>query len=61
MSDTTATHTPSATADALVEQWFFESFHASRVARSTETWNDVRAAVDDLKRRLAPLFDQPVA
>ncbi len=54
-------HAPAARVDALVDQWFFESFHASRVAQSTETWNGVRAAVDDLKRRLASLLDQPAA
>lgn len=39
--------------DALVERWFFEAFHGSPVARSTETWNHVHAAKDELKRRLA--------
>ncbi len=58
LSDETVPVTP---ADALIDQWFFESFHASGVAQSTQTWNAVRAAVDDLKRRLAPLFDQPPA
>ena len=32
---------------------FFEAFHGSAVARSTETWNAVHAAKEDLKRRLA--------
>lgn len=39
--------------DALVEQWFFEAFHGSLVARSTEVWNAVHDAKEDLKRRLA--------
>ncbi len=39
--------------DALVEHWFFETFHGSAVARSTETWNTVHAAKEELKRRLA--------
>ena len=39
--------------DDLVEHWFFEAFHGSAVARSTETWNTVHAAKEELKRRLA--------
>ena len=39
--------------DALVEHWFFDTFHGSLVARSTETWNAVHAAKEELKRRLA--------
>lgn len=42
--------------DAVVEAWFFESFHGSLVARSTEVWNLVHGAKDDLKRRLATLL-----
>ena len=38
---------------ALVERWFFELFHGSVVARSTEVWNHVHGAKDELKRRLA--------
>ncbi len=38
--------------DALVEHWFFETFHGSLVARSTEVWNAVHGAKEDLKRRL---------
>jgi hypothetical protein len=38
--------------EALIEQWFFESFHGSTVARSTEAWNVVYAAKEELKRRL---------
>ena len=43
----------SALLDDLVEHWFFETFHGSTVARSTETWNAVHAAKEELKRRLA--------
>lgn len=39
--------------DALVEHWFFDAFHGSLIARSTEVWNAVHAAKEDLKRRLA--------
>ena len=39
--------------DNLVEHWFFEAFHGSAVARSTEVWNAVHAAKEELKRRLA--------
>jgi hypothetical protein len=39
--------------EALVEHWFFETFHGSLVARSTEVWNAVHDAKEDLKRRLA--------
>ncbi len=42
--------------DALVERWFFESFHGSPVARSTELWNVVHDAKEELKRRLASLL-----
>ena len=42
-----------AATDALVERWFFESFHGSPVARATEAWNVVHAAKEELKRRLA--------
>ena len=38
--------------DAIVEHWFFEAFHGSLVARSTETWNHVHGAKEELKRRL---------
>ena len=43
--------------DALVERWFFECFHGSAVARSTEAWNVVLEAKEELKRRLASLAD----
>ena len=43
----------SALLDDLVEHWFFEAFHGSAVARSTETWNAVHGAKEELKRRLA--------
>ena len=47
--------------DALVEHWFFEAFHGSLVARSTEVWNAVHGAKEELKRRLASLIaEQPV-
>ena len=39
--------------DELVEHWFFETFHGSAIARSTETWNVVHGAKDELKRRLS--------
>ena len=39
--------------DDLVEHWFFETFHGSAVARSTETWNAVHGAKEELKHRLA--------
>lgn len=43
----------SAQIDDLIEHWFFETFHGSTVARSTEVWNTVHGAKEDLKRRLA--------
>jgi hypothetical protein len=36
----------------LVEDWFAENFHGSPHMRDTGAFNHVRAAVDDLKRRL---------
>ncbi len=39
--------------DALVERWFFDAFHGSVVARSTEVWNAAHEAKEELKRRLA--------
>ncbi len=39
--------------DTLVEHWFFDAFHGSVVARSTEVWNAVHDAKEELKRRLA--------
>ena len=44
--------------EGLVEQWFFEAFHGSVVARSTEVWNAVHAAKEDLKQRLSDLLTQ---
>lgn len=38
--------------EVLVEHWFFEAFHGTVVARSTEVWNAVYGAKEDLKRRL---------
>ena len=56
------TSQPNAAAtDALVERWFFESFHGSAIARSTEAWNVAHAAKEELKRRLATLAAQPDA
>ena len=43
--------------DALLDRWFFEAFAGSRIAQSTETWNCVHVAFQDLKRQLAPLLD----
>lgn len=37
---------------ALIEKWFIEHFHGSPHMRDTEAFNHVRAAVDDLKRRI---------
>ena len=39
--------------ETLVERWFFDAFHGSVVARSTEVWNAVHDAKEELKRRLA--------
>ena len=47
--------------EGLVEQWFFEAFHGSVVARSTEVWNAVHAAKEDLKHRLNDLLTQSIA
>ena len=49
-------HPDAAAIDALVERWAFDSFHGSPVARSTEAWNHVHAATEELRRRLAALF-----
>ena len=38
--------------DTVVDRWFFEAFHGSSVARSTEIWNHVHGATEELKRRL---------
>ncbi len=40
------------TAEAI-DKWFVESFHGSVVAHDTETFNYVRRAVDELKKRIA--------
>lgn len=42
--------------EGIVEQWFFEAFHGSIVARSTEIWNAVQAAKEDLQQRLKALM-----
>ena len=39
--------------ETLVDRWFYECFHGSLVARSTDVWNHVQGAKDDLKRRIA--------
>ena len=46
--------------DAIVEHWFFELFHGSVVARSTEVWNHVYGAKEDLKRRLTAVIAEPL-
>ena len=51
MSDTRAEK--AALLDDLVEHWFFKTFHGSAIARSTEAWNAVHGAKEELKRRLA--------
>ena len=51
-----ALRTGAAAIDALVERWFFESFHGSPVARATDVWNVVHDAKEELKRRLASLL-----
>ena len=53
MSEHDTAETKAAATDAIVERWFFESFHGSPVARSTEAWNVVHGAKEELKRRLA--------
>ena len=46
--------TPAAKVSAAdIERWFVESFHGSVVAQNTQTFNHVRRAVDELKRRLS--------
>ncbi len=59
MTDTEVPEPPALHAARLVDRWFLECFQGSRIAQSTETWSCVHAAKDDLKRRLAALFDQP--
>jgi hypothetical protein len=43
---------PSAT-DKIIDAWFVEAFHREPIATNTQHLNYVRAAVDDLKKRLA--------
>jgi hypothetical protein len=38
--------------DAIVEQWFNDSFRNSRLGNDTETWNLVHQAKEELKQRL---------
>jgi hypothetical protein len=47
---------PAAAIDALVDQWFFDNFHGSPVARTTEAWNVAQEAKQDLEQRLAALL-----
>lgn len=44
----------------LVEHWFFEAFHGSVVARTTESWNHVHAAKEELQRRLSAFLADTV-
>jgi hypothetical protein len=37
---------------ALIDQWHFEAFNGSVVARDVEIWNFVRTATEDLKQRV---------
>ena len=53
MSDFDALKEKAAQMETLVEHWFFETFHGSLVARSTEIWNVVHDAKEELKHRLA--------
>jgi hypothetical protein len=55
MSEIDALKKKASQCEDLVEQWFVETFHGSVVARSTEVWNAVHAAKEDLKRRLTEL------
>jgi len=49
---------PSLPAEVIdeVEKWFREHMTNSIVSQSTEIFNKVRGAVDDLKARLAPVI-----
>jgi hypothetical protein len=38
--------------EAIVDQWHFERFHGSLVARDTQVWNLVHSAKEDLKGQL---------
>lgn len=38
-----------------VESWFVEQIHNSPVSRDTATFNHVRQAVDELKKRLGAI------
>jgi hypothetical protein len=44
---------------ALIDQWRFEVFHGSIVARDVEVWNFVRGAAEDLKQRLIAALPAP--
>lgn len=39
--------------DAAVDQWFYETFHGSPLARDTELYNTVQRGLANLKTRLA--------
>ena len=58
MSDIDALKEKSAQLEGLVEHWFFEAFHGSLVARSTDVWNAVHDAKEELKRCLAGFIAQ---
>lgn len=57
MPDTPEPQHASTELEQIVEQWFFEAFHGSVVARTTEAWNLVHAAKEDLKERLRSCLD----
>lgn len=44
--------------EAGIESWFVETMHNSPIARATDNFNHVRAAVDALKVRLATLLQE---
>ncbi len=44
---------PIARTDAIVDAWFNDTMRDSPASRSTEVWNHIHAAKEDLKRRLA--------
>lgn len=37
---------------ALIDRWFQETFSGSLLAQNTAVYNEVRAGVEDLKKRL---------
>lgn len=40
---------------AAIDQWFYETFHGSPLARDTEMYNTVHRGLPDLKKRLAAI------